>query len=460
MKKFLALMLACLLVGQLVCMTASAEENTPYRPFLEVVQEVGTYRGDLEDLRYFPFRYTNDDNFAWFRANVIGPNECEEGVLYVKDLVEEIIWPVTDEPVTAYKELGDKLVYVKGNDIFETDYFSNQTHLYTAEAPVEQMVRGNGGIYFLENDHIKVLDTEVGGAKDLVVCDDVAKFTVNSDGEVIWGDHAGNLFQYDFATSSAIPLDVQPTINAGHISCIEEVPGNAEVIDTYGVANLVTFPLAEYPKGSYFTKDGGPCSDHHAKPDCLTKINNGDTCNCRIYGRAIQCMGFARYASDQYAHRSSWTTPAGDLRTNVALSDAGLAKTFYSSLSYGSYVELPGHSIVVLYTTSTSVHTYECNNDGKCGVSMYARDFGTFSTQYSSAEKSLSHSFNGLARSRSAQYHTINCSTSGCTGYMVGEHYSSNPGDKATCNACGYVGKIMIVATYKTPISEFGEPVE
>lgn len=29
MKKFLELMLACLLVGQLVCMTASAEENTP-----------------------------------------------------------------------------------------------------------------------------------------------------------------------------------------------------------------------------------------------------------------------------------------------------------------------------------------------------------------------------------------------------------------------------------------------
>ena len=90
---------------------------------------------------------------------------------------------------------------------------------------------------------------------------------------------------------------------------------------------------------------------------------------------------------------------------------------------------------------------------------MYTRDFATFSTQYSSAEDSLSHSFNGLARSRSAQYHTINCSTSGCTGYMVGEHYSSNPGDKATCNACGYVGKIMIVATYKTPISELVEPV-
>lgn len=47
MKKFLALMLACLLVGQFVCMTASAEENTPYRPFLEVVQEVGTYHCHL-----------------------------------------------------------------------------------------------------------------------------------------------------------------------------------------------------------------------------------------------------------------------------------------------------------------------------------------------------------------------------------------------------------------------------
>ena len=439
MKKFLALMLACLLVGQLVCMTASAEENTPYRPFLEVVQEVGTYRGDLEDLRYFPFQYTNDDDFAWFRDNVIGPNECEEGVLYVKDLVEEIIWPVTDEPVTAYKELGDKLIYAKDSDIFETDYFTNRTHLYAATEPIEQMVRRNGVIYFLVNDHIKLLNTIIGGAEDLVVCNDVARFTVNSDGEVIWGDHAGNLFQYDFSAGKAVSLDVQPVIDVGHISCIEEVPDNNEAIDTYGLANFVTLPLAEYPNGSYFSTTGEPCKTHVG---CFDKLKRGEACGCRVYDDSIQCVAFAKYASDQYAHRSRWTRPDGDTQYNVNLSDPSKAKEFYSGLSYGSYVALEGHSIVVLYTTSTSVHTYECNNDGRCGVNTYDRNISDFCDDYGRAEYSLSHSFNGTVRSRSSQYHSISCSTSGCSGYILEVHYSSNPGSNATCKACGYVGKI------------------
>lgn len=86
MKKLFALILSAVLLVQICCLTASAEEQTTYTPYLQSVQEMGSYEGDLEDLRYFPFRYTSASNFAWFRENVIGPNDCQEGVLYVKDL--------------------------------------------------------------------------------------------------------------------------------------------------------------------------------------------------------------------------------------------------------------------------------------------------------------------------------------------------------------------------------------
>lgn len=444
MKKFLALMLACLLVGQFVCMTASAEENTPYRPFLEVVQEVGTYRGDLEDLRYFPFQYTNDDDFAWFRDNVIGPNECEEGVLYVKDLVEETIWPVTDEPVTAYKELGTDLVYAIGNDIFKTDYFCNRIHLYTANESITQMAKEANAIYFAENNHIKLLQVNTGLVEDLFACDDIATFAVNSIEEIVWSDHTGNLFQYDFTTGKAVSLEVPPVIEIGYDSCIVERHTDNEEISTRVAAVPISLPLAEYPVGSYFSTSGSPCT-HHG--NCIDTLNSGRPCGCRVYDGGIQCRGFAKYASDQYAHRSSWTTPAGDKRSNVVFTEDSDVKVFFSSLSYGAYVALlssvySDHCIVVLSTDSKSVRSYECNNDGHCGVSLNTRPFSEFVKYYNKVDYSISHSFNGTVRSRTSQFHSISCSTSGCSGYILEVHYSSNPGSNATCKACGYVGKI------------------
>ena len=88
MKKFFAVFIVCILVMQFTFIPASAE-GAEYEPYLKGVQETGSYVGDIEELRYYSFRYTKDASFAWFRENVIGPNHCKEGYLYVKDLVPE-----------------------------------------------------------------------------------------------------------------------------------------------------------------------------------------------------------------------------------------------------------------------------------------------------------------------------------------------------------------------------------
>ena len=250
----------------------------------------------------------------------------------------------------------------------------------------------------------------------------------------------GNLFQYDFTAGKAVSLEASPVIEIGYDSCIVERHTDNEEISTQVAAVPISLPLAEYPVGSYFSTSGSPCT-HHG--NCIDTLNSGRPCGCRVYDGGIQCRGFAKYASDQYAHRSSWTTPAGDMRSGVSLSTASKAKTFYSSLSFGAYVALNGHCIVVLRTDSTSVYSYECNNgDNSCRVTTYSRTFSDISRDYGTLDYSISHSFNGTVRSRSSQYHSISCSTSGCSGYILEVHYSSNPGSNATCKACGYVGKI------------------
>ena len=65
------------------------------------------YRIAPEDL--FPFIYSEGEEFAWFRDNVIGSNSCIEGYLYVKNLTDGSITKILDDPVTMFRETLDSL---------------------------------------------------------------------------------------------------------------------------------------------------------------------------------------------------------------------------------------------------------------------------------------------------------------------------------------------------------------
>jgi len=162
-------------------------------------------------------------------------------------------------------------------------------------------------------------------------------------------------------------------------------------------------------------------------------------------------MGFAKYASDQYAHRGSWSyTPSHTIDSAQGYSSDSELKVLLKGLGKGAYIRLhktgggSDHSVVIANADSSSVTVYEANYSWKCDVGMRTLTYAQFRNQYAYIVKSFAHSFDGSAIKYDADYHKVKCSLSGCNGFIYGSHYAQSPGANATCLACGYKGNISI----------------
>ena len=446
MKKFFAFFIVCILVMQFTFIPASAE-GAEYEPYLKGVQETGSYVGDIEELRYYSFCYTKDASFAWFRENVIGPNHCKEGYLYVKDLVKEEIRQVSTEPIKAYERIGDDLFYAnQSNEIVRTGVSTlEQTVVYKADKDVTSMCYDEDTLYFASGDTVMALNANSENVEAVAVCDGISELYMNSDGRLVWENAEGEAYAHDLVADTDVQLERRPVIdNSQDLLALDIGSANNTEIDPYvlSTSKPVSFPLSEYPVGSYYSKDGTPCTHHSGTCNYANSVNNNG-CTCKYYGRAIQCVAFAKYASDQYAHKSDWKPVSGDLVRTVDISSSDGAKCFFADLSMGTYVSGKRHSFVTRHTTSSTVYTYECNANGTdCGISLKAHDYSKVYGTIGAIDIAYTHYFNGTPRSISSSCHMIPCTSSGCGGYEVEYHYSRNPGDKATCAVCGYVGKI------------------
>ena len=444
MKKLFAVILSVVLLVQICCLTASAEEQTTYTPYLQSVQEMGSYEGNLEDLRYFPFRYTSASNFAWFRENVIGPNDCQEGVLYVKDLFEETIQPLTDTPVLEYKESGNTLYYLLDEfSLYRVDIFQQEPiPVHSSSVPMHKLTMGEQDLFFIEGNQVQEVDTSAHTVSTYATCEGITGFAFDDDENLVWGNSRGGLFRYNTVTRASESMEVPVTMKLEaepHLHDVEADAASQVEMQSYARAIApVSLPLPEYPVGSYFTKDGEYCG-HHDTGTC----DYYGGCNCKPYDASIQCVGFAKSASDRYAHRTSWTRPDGDTEWDVYIGTESLAKQFMVRMSRGSYVTFysPSHSFVVLSTSGSSMTTYDCNVNNDCRVTVENRTYASIASKYGTVEYGLTHHFNGKVSKLNSQYHTVACS-SDCTGYTLQAHYASSPGSNATCTACGYVGKI------------------
>lgn len=162
-------------------------------------------------------------------------------------------------------------------------------------------------------------------------------------------------------------------------------------------------------------------------------------------------MGFAKYASDQYAHRGSWSyTPSHTIDSAQGYSSDSELKVLLKGLGKRAYIRLhktgggSDHSVVIANADSSSVTVYEANYSWKCDVGMRTLTYAQFRNQYAYIVKSFAHSFDGSAIKYDADYHKVKCSLSGCNGFIYGSHYAQSPGANATCLACGYKGNISI----------------
>ena len=411
------------------------------------------YRIAPEDL--FPFIYSEGEEFAWFRDNVIGSNSCIEGYLYVKNLTDGSITKILDDPVTMFRETLDSLFCITFDQkVVQTDYVgSTPVILYEPQyGSLTYIDYLDDHLYLVDGDriislYIQTLKADVIAEQECVT----SVYPVDSENVLIYNS-LGEVFRYDAASNRGCVklsqqeadalLMGQPIIQQPLTKALQESNSPR------AVQLVVDFPHPDYPVGSHFS-EGGIC-DH----------KNGIE-KCKYYASSRQCDGFAMFAHEEYIHvpGSTWSVPyrpQGDTygypysQAPLHLGSATSARVFFSRLTKGAFVRYAEsaadwegfHSIVFISSNTSGITVYECNQDWACGVDLRSYDFSVFNIKYDYIAIYVSHTFDGGYSQFSSAYHKSYCSTSDCSGYIYEVHTAYVPGNNATCAQCGYVGKI------------------
>lgn len=180
-----------------------------------------------------------------------------------------------------------------------------------------------------------------------------------------------------FSASERVYLDDLPD---GY----DEAANFTEIGETFS-AKAVSLPLAEYPNGSYYTKNGKACSGCH-KWCNWNKLTNGDEqCNCIVFDSSSQCVAFAKYVYYK-THGTHWTT---DKRVYVRDTlDGNAYKSYLLDKPAGTYIYCytkndNEHIMSVAKTSSTGITIYDANNNmGDCRVRYTYYKWDDFAANY------------------------------------------------------------------------------
>ncbi|MGM9681785.1 MAG: bacterial Ig-like domain-containing protein [Eubacteriales bacterium] len=219
----------------------------------------------------------------------------------------------------------------------------------------------------------------------------------------------------DFDTNNDQYVSYLYTVSADTVEPFDE---NLDMVDSDGPQfsqlsasgsgsisiNGVSYPFADYPVGSFFTKNGKSCTCHN-QGIC---VESGPNCNCmRYYPTGVkstcevdllssQCMGFARFCmwrtygyfdggsgSDKCYNAFGSKLYAGSWTANTI-------KNCFTSVGPGGHLRTgSGHSLYVISVSSTGFITYECNMStaGKnCIIYTRTWTWDTFFTKYGSRD--------------------------------------------------------------------------
>lgn len=442
MKKKIVQVISCFLSLLFLILTSTAVFAESSTPGNVSVDEWNDWNS-----RYFSFIYTNDEGWAWFRE-YIGPNECEEGYLYVKDTISGRITKLLNEPARAFDETYDDIYCItESNKIIKVPHTGGAvTVVYEAQQGELTYIEHCDALFmFLEDEKVMAYHAVTNSIAYVTTINGICAVIPVSETEFLWRDAERKTYVYDMLTGEEKMLETQEEI-AAYFPVKDETEEAEDKMEA--TLNLKLHP--SYPVGSYYTKNGEPCDDH----DNCSYTGN---CHCKVYYGSIQCAGFAQHMYDYYSHKTGFNRAAGDNSGAVAEFESEAAViTFFNSLTPGAYIRVSGkpkttgegsHSMVFLKISGGVIYTYECNLDGHCRVSAPQRTAKDFMQQYPCIVNSSSHTYRGSILKYSAAYHKIACRSSGCGGYIFEDHSAMSPGNNATCVKCGYVGKITKIAT-------------
>ncbi len=401
---------------------------------------------EIEDMQYYPFVYSTANQ--WEIDNVIGTSECEDGYLYSKELSTNIIRKLVNVRVEKIAETNEEIFFLYENAIYSVDYLGQRVReIYNSNKILDKKVLmyNDGLLYFSEDNRLCYIDLRTN---------DVVKSSVIGEIDSLYVDTANNLvcntgnelLSYSLDINTFETYNVDTELNNEEYSVTRSVVPSESQIDT----NLTAI-FAQYPSGSYFTADKGPCY-HHGTGNC----SYWGGCNCKDYCGTIQCVALAKYASDAYAHKSSWNANSGDINeTDIQFTTTSQVVAFFQSIKTGAYIRLSYysesqqpqnsgfHSMFFVSYRNYKITTYECNTNGNCNVVINVRTPSEFLTKYENVWGiyRVSHNFTSNCTSYDQQYHKVYCSR-GCGGYIYEAHYSRNNMGTSTCERCGYTGTI------------------
>lgn len=387
--------------------------------------------------------------------NAWGTYEEVDGFLYVKNMNTMEIIQISDKPMQP--ALFDTKEYMycitEDNQLIQADYTGEYWRvLYEAQyGDLAAVWYRTGKLYFIDGEHVCIYELARNIAVPLKIVPGVVSVYPCPDGTLLLRNQYNEDIAYDYRANSLRVVtdecEVDALISGYNIVDTTEIEENTYEITAGLMGTDITFPLSDYPNGSFFTKPSG----HTTK------------CNHETMGYALcdsyRDRGFAYLAHDRFAHISSSVPLSAFSEDKVEyeytefLSNSDV-KAYFNSLTTGAYVRLSKHnraqdtddkgthSLVYVSVSGGYVQTYDANRNVECRVAYEARTHETIRTQYPYRIEHISHSYNATPISYSMAYHKINCAN--CVGFILQEHNFVSYQGTMRCSDCGrnYTGPI------------------
>lgn len=227
--------------------------------------------------QYYPFIYTDADDFAWARKIIGDCSQCVPGALYVHNLSDKNTWQVLQSPVSMFCSDDEKLYCIVDKQIISTDYLGNNFEvLYTSSfGEISHLECLNEKLFFYNGYAIISFDLR-NRTVNLIKSSNTITFLLPlSATEVVWAGEDEKLYLYSTDTEENLFVeDLKLLLD-------ERQAASASSGGIRAIAETIEFPLSEYPSGSYFTNSGSACETH----DSSCSYTGG--CNCKSYNSSI-----------------------------------------------------------------------------------------------------------------------------------------------------------------------------
>ncbi len=238
-------------------------------------------------------------------------SECVLDRLYVYDSVDSSLVLISEQAVQAYTYTQTALYYVtEEQKIYKTDYSgTNHEYLYQCtQGNIDNLSSYFDALYFIENrSSVMLLDVANKTAQEIWTYENLSWVIMLNADQLIATTAEEDNYLYDIHSNTVTLISEIEAANLVTAAVIGTAPNNARSNTTPNFSSMVTqennvsFPVPGYnvvDYNSYPTFDS-PVSWFHknGQEGC-----GDDDENCDRYSGSGECMGFAKYVHDVYAH--------------------------------------------------------------------------------------------------------------------------------------------------------------